>query len=52
MGTPGDFAAMLELYETTKLRPVIDRVFPLEQAGDAHIRMEAGDQFGKIILKM
>jgi len=52
MGTPDDFAAMLELYETTKLRPVIDRVFPLEQAGDAHIRMEAGDQFGKIILKM
>jgi len=51
MGPPSDFAAMLTLYESG-LRPIIDKVFPLEQASDAHIRMEAGDQFGKIILKM
>jgi zinc-binding alcohol dehydrogenase/oxidoreductase len=49
MGSPSDFAAMLKLYESG-LKPVIDKVFPLEQAGDAHIRMEAGDQFGKIVL--
>src|SRR5882762_3991311 len=52
MGPPSDFAAMLKLYEAGGLRPVIDKVFPLEQAGDAHIRMEAGDQFGKIVLKI
>ena len=51
MGTPSDFAAMLKLYESG-LRPVIDKVFPLEQASDAHIRMEAGDQFGKIVLSI
>ena len=51
MGPPSDFAAMLKLYESG-IRPVIDKVFPLEQAGDAHIRMEAGDQFGKIVLKI
>jgi zinc-binding alcohol dehydrogenase/oxidoreductase len=51
MGPPSDFAAMLKLYEGG-LRPVIDKVFPLEQASDAHIRMEAGDQFGKIVLKI
>jgi NADPH:quinone reductase-like Zn-dependent oxidoreductase len=51
MGTPSDFAAMLKLYDAG-LRPVVDKVFPLEQAGDAHIRMEAGDQFGKIVLKI
>jgi NADPH:quinone reductase-like Zn-dependent oxidoreductase len=51
MGSPSDFAAMLRLYEEG-LKPVIDKVFPLEQAGDAHIRMEAGDQFGKIVLKI
>ena len=51
MGSPSDFAAMLRLYEQG-LKPVIDKVFPLEQAGDAHIRMEAGDQFGKIVLKI
>jgi len=49
MGSPSDFAAMLKLYDSG-LKPVIDKVFPLEQAGDAHIRMEAGDQFGKIVL--
>jgi NADPH:quinone reductase-like Zn-dependent oxidoreductase len=51
MGSPADFAAMLKLYESG-VKPVIDKVFPLEQAGDAHIRMEAGDQFGKIVLKI
>ena len=51
MGPPSDFAAMLTLY-ASGIRPVIDKVFPLEQAGDAHIRMEAGDQFGKIVLKI
>jgi NADPH:quinone reductase-like Zn-dependent oxidoreductase len=51
MGPPGDFAAMVKLYEGG-LRPVIDKVFPLEQASDAHIRMEAGDQCGKIMLKI
>jgi NADPH:quinone reductase-like Zn-dependent oxidoreductase len=51
MGPPGDFAAMVKLYDGG-LRPVIDKVFPLEQVSDAHIRMEAGDQCGKIVLKI
>jgi NADPH:quinone reductase-like Zn-dependent oxidoreductase len=52
MGPPSDFAAMLRLYDQSGLRPIVDKVFPLEQASDAHIRMEAGDQFGKIVLKV
>ena len=35
-----------------KLKPVIDRTFPLELAADAHRRMEAGDHIGKIVLTM
>ncbi|KQM85179.1 NAD(P)H-quinone oxidoreductase [Sphingomonas sp. Leaf23] len=35
-----------------KLRPVMDRTFPLEQAADAHRRMEAGDHVGKIVLTL
>ncbi len=32
------------------VRPVIDNVYPLEQAAEAHRRMEAGDHIGKIVL--
>jgi putative PIG3 family NAD(P)H quinone oxidoreductase len=33
-----------------KLRPPIDATFPLEQAALAHLRLEAGDHVGKIVL--
>jgi putative PIG3 family NAD(P)H quinone oxidoreductase len=32
------------------LRPVVDRVLPLERAADAHRAMEAGEPVGKIVL--
>jgi NADPH:quinone reductase len=32
--------------------PVIDKVFPLVNASDAHRRMEAGEHIGKIVLKV
>ena len=36
--------------EEGKLRPLMDRSFPLAQAAEAHRRMEAGDHVGKIVL--
>ena len=36
--------------ESGRLRPVIDRVFPLAEAAAAHARMEEGDHVGKIVL--
>ncbi len=32
--------------------PVIDSVFPLERAADAHRRMQSGEHIGKIVLKV
>jgi len=36
--------------EAGRLRPVIDRTFPLGEAAAAHARMEEGDHVGKIVL--
>ena len=36
--------------EAGRLRPVIDKVFPLVDAAAAHARMEEGDHVGKIVL--
>jgi putative PIG3 family NAD(P)H quinone oxidoreductase len=37
---------------TGRLRPIIDRVLPLEQAADAHRLMKSSEHFGKIVLKV
>jgi NADPH:quinone reductase-like Zn-dependent oxidoreductase len=33
-----------------RLKPVIDSVFPFDQAAAAHARMESGEHVGKIVL--
>jgi NADPH:quinone reductase-like Zn-dependent oxidoreductase len=52
MGTREDFAGAFELVKSGHARPVIDQVFPLAEARAAHERMERGDQFGKIVLRI
>jgi NADPH:quinone reductase-like Zn-dependent oxidoreductase len=47
-----DLIAMMPLLASGKLRPVIDRLFPLEQAAQAHQYLEAGKQFGKVVLRV
>jgi NADPH:quinone reductase-like Zn-dependent oxidoreductase len=41
-----------ERVEKGELRPVVDRVLPLAQAGDAHRAMKASEHFGKIVLRV
>ncbi|MGZ4308937.1 MAG: zinc-binding dehydrogenase, partial [Gaiellaceae bacterium] len=50
MGTKEDFEGAYELVASGRARPVIDSVYPLAEARAAHERMEAGEQFGKIVL--
>jgi NADPH:quinone reductase len=38
--------------EGGRLKPVIDGVFPLKRAAEAHARMEAGEHVGKIVLEI
>jgi NADPH:quinone reductase-like Zn-dependent oxidoreductase len=49
----GDFAELREvvaLLEAGRLRPVVDRVYPIREAAAAHARMESREHFGKIVL--
>jgi NADPH:quinone reductase-like Zn-dependent oxidoreductase len=52
MGTRDEFLSMLDFVESRKLKPVIDKIFPLEKIQEAMNRMEQGDQFGKIVLQI
>ena len=38
--------------EGGRLKPVIDSIFPLTDAADAHMRMESGNHIGKIVLEV
>jgi NADPH:quinone reductase-like Zn-dependent oxidoreductase len=50
MGTRADFAAVMGLVFEGRLRPVIDRQYPLVEAPAAEARLGAGEQMGKITL--
>lgn len=50
MGSLEDFQCLLSAVGMAHLRPVVDRVYKLEQYAEAVQRMEAGAQFGKIVL--
>jgi len=52
MGSDEDFRRMLEAVTIAKLKPVIDSVEPLENIRVAMGKMEAGEQFGKIVLRI
>lgn len=52
MGTRDEFLSMLHFLESRNIRPVIDRVFPLSEIGEAFRRMQSAAQFGKIVLEM
>jgi NADPH:quinone reductase-like Zn-dependent oxidoreductase len=49
MGTRGELASLTELLDVSGVRPVIDRVLPMEEAADGFAAMASGDLFGKVV---
>jgi len=43
---------VVPLLSSGRVRPIIDRVFPLEQAAEAHAYLESNASFGKVLLKV
>lgn len=51
LGSPRDFAGLSRLLDEFDVPPpIIDRVFPLDRAADAHTHLESGAGFGKTVL--
>ncbi len=50
MGNHSEFRCMLEDVNTYQLRPPVDRLFPLKDGAAAFAHLEAGEQFGKVVL--
>jgi len=51
MGSSEELRQLLQAVQSVRLQPVIDSVLPLDDARQAMGRMEAGEQFGKIVLR-
>ena len=51
MGTMGELQRVLHFVFDGKLKPVVDRVFPLAEIRAAHERLERREQFGKVVVQ-
>ena len=50
MGTMGDLHQVLEHVFAKRLKPVVDKAFPLSEAARAHEHLESSQMFGKVVL--
>jgi NADPH:quinone reductase-like Zn-dependent oxidoreductase len=52
MSTRGEFHDVMSLIWQGKLRPVVDRVIPLDELRAGHEALESGEHFGKIVVRV
>ena len=50
MGWKGELLAAAPFFFDGRLKPAVDKTFPLREAAAAHERLEKSEQFGKIVL--
>ena len=51
MGSPRDLARLLDFLDAHPVAPpVVDRMFGLDEAAEAHRHLESGTAFGKVVL--
>jgi NADPH:quinone reductase-like Zn-dependent oxidoreductase len=50
MGTKSELQTAMKLVAAGKLKPIVDRIFPLAEAAAAHTYLESSSQFGKVVL--
>lgn len=50
MGSDQDFEQMVKLVNQYQIKPVVQDIFPLDEAAKAFEKMDQGQQFGKIVL--
>ncbi len=52
MGDRDTFQAVVDGFNEGRYRPIVDRVFPIDQVAEAHRYLEERRQRGKVVLKM
>jgi len=52
MGAKCEIHTVMKLVGAGRLKPVVDRVFPLAEAAAAHAYLESSSQFGKVVLSI
>lgn len=52
LGSREEFHQVIDFLNTAQIKPVIDSIFPLEDAAGAQLHLENARQFGKIILQI
>jgi len=52
MGNDAEFDAVTDWLREGELMPIIDHVYPLDEARDAFERLQNVEQFGKIVLEI